>query len=492
MDSEKADRHKCCIEISITPHQSSLHSAVTDATKPSRSNSLQGRLTLPKFCCSSPLTTTDANSSGIDLSLVDIKPTQVKKIPVSISNGRSNPHSQFQLSIKPQIRCPLVHVHVHVATCQAKVDVCNTTSSQLPNSRSVLSNGSTSCSPKANNLTVYFHPVIPENVQKHSINLVTWNINKGSVPKGGSTAGFAGVRHYLMDRFYSAQHPLFSCLQEIDSMALSGITNYSCQLGGKQLKEAGVGCPIDSQIKHINPPPKGGKCHYNDVTNERFYGSIIYINDVHKFMLVSYHGKYYQMKEENRKIEILNFFEQMCVVADIHKMTVIIGGDFNLDIGQWKTEAEEKFKGRVFVAVKYEKGPRRRYSNVIDTFAVVYPNCPSTEYTICILGNPTPVSFENCSTPISTTNTTFTPTSNSTINFIASCSFTPPSSNTHTSYANTCTTNPPVNNTTALQAVVLCDEQCIQRIAGTPQHARCLFNLMDHDPVVVTVSLYTL
>ena len=314
-------------------------------------------------------------------------------------------------------------------------------------------------------------PAKPKSVKEHSIdiNLVTWNINKGACD---DSSGFAEVRDHLMDRFYSTQSPLFSCLQEISKKKPSGITNYSCQSGGNPLKNAGTGHPdstSDCQIKSTNPPPKGDKCNYNDVANERFYGSIICINDLHKFMLVSYHGKYSQMKEDKRRDEILKFFEKMCEVADIHKMTVIIGGDFNLDVGQWKAEVEEKFKGRVLVAVKYEKGPRRKHhGSLLDTFAVVYPkpDCPSTK---CKLGNPTPASFENCSsTPVSSDGTS-------------------PVSSTGTGLQS------PVSSTgTGLQSPVSSDGTGLQSIvAYDKKYEKRLVDLMDHDPVVITVSLYT-
>ena len=179
-------------------------------------------------------------------------------------------------------------------------------------------------------------------------------------------------------------------------------TCYSEQPGGKHDKEAGIGCPFhikDCKIDVKQPPPQGSACHYNNTANCRFFGNIVHIEDrinqvVHQFLLVSYHGKYNRMSAENRKKEISAFFKLMCTVADIHKMTVIIGGDFNLKVDDWSGLVIGENRGRrIEVAAKYEMGPRRRGSDLLDTFAVVYPQ-GGIHCTVCTLSTPVAVDLE--------------------------------------------------------------------------------------------------
>ena len=236
-----------------------------------------------------------------------------------------------------------------------------------------------------------------------NINIVTWNIEKGTSP--GSTAGFTEMRRFLLSRYSNRQPETFFCLQEIkmSSPFTLSSTLYSDQPGGKTDKEAGVGCPV--HIRNCNvtvqqPPPQGSACRYNDTANCRFYGTIVRIEDtinrgvVHQFLLVSYHGKYNKMSSENRKKEISAFFKQMCTVADTHRMTVIIGGDFNLRVDEWRPLVIGENKGRrIEVAANYAMGPRRRGSDLLDTFAIVYPQ-GGIRCTVCTMGTPAAVDLE--------------------------------------------------------------------------------------------------
>lgn len=453
-------RYKCSIEVSIRPDQKYI-----SCTTRSSDNGRQTELSLPQCCNSAVSTTGDISPRRrVNEQLVHIKPVQ-RDI---VANGRSSlSFKKLQLSNDVKTKCTLADKKPSIKFNGSSASCSSITQPPFA-SHVVYLNESTSQTTTNCRFPPIYHtcsslpPVAiqipPPDAVKQQINCVTWNIGKGGT-KGRSTAGFAGVRRYLMSTFYSTQPSLFTCLQEIESYP-SGVTNYFDQVGGKRLKEAGIGCPFSTggcKIEEQIPPPRGGRCCYNNVSNCRFYGKIICVNDIHKFMLVSYHGKYYRMNEENRKAEILQFFQEMCNVADIHKMAVTIGGDFNLAIDKWKEVVEQTYHGRVFVAVKYERGPRRRGKDLIDTFAVVYPS-PGIKHTICILGNPTPVSFQNHS-PISTITSTIS--------------------------------HPPLSTNTALQNVVPYNEQYIQDIAGTSDQGQFLFNLMDHDPVVITVSLYT-
>jgi hypothetical protein len=71
---------------------------------------------------------------------------------------------------------------------------------------------------------------------------------------------------------------------------------------------------------------------------------------------------------------MLEYFGEMCKFADVLEQTIIIGGDFNLPVLDWKDEVEAKFQGLVSVAL-YVPIPRRwNRDRFIDTFAIVQPS----------------------------------------------------------------------------------------------------------------------
>ena len=228
-----------------------------------------------------------------------------------------------------------------------------------------------------------------------NIDIVTWNIEKGT--HSGSAAGFTDMQRFLLSHHSNNYPEAFFCLQEIKSspFLLTTKHSYSDQSEGKLLKEAGVAYPhlvANCDIKGTPPPRKDSSCRYNDVANCRFYGTIICIKDrsngaTHEFLLVSYHGEYNQMSAKNRRIKISDFFKDMCRIADMHRMSVIIGGDFNLKVDEWRDLVMNENNGRVEVAVKYEMGPRRKDKDLLDTFAVVHPS-PDIHCTTCRLGTP--------------------------------------------------------------------------------------------------------
>jgi hypothetical protein len=84
--------------------------------------------------------------------------------------------------------------------------------------------------------------------------------------------------------------------------------------------------------------------------------------------MLSYHARY---KESDKKKIMLEYFEEMCKFADTLKQMIIIGGDFNLPVLDWKDEVEDKFKPRVSVAL-YVGTPRRwNQDKLIDTYSRV-------------------------------------------------------------------------------------------------------------------------
>jgi hypothetical protein len=266
------------------------------------------------------------------------------------------------------------------------------------------------------------------------IDVVTWNINKGS-KKVESTKGFADLRHHLTSQFFINRPSTFACLQEIESTP-KGVPNYCCQEGGKPMKEAGVAYPNDTNIKSY---PIDG---YDKVANQRHWGRVIHIEDdgnTHKFILISYHGVYRGLNECNRLDHIRKFFSEMCDISDSHHMTVVIGGDFNLEVGKWKDAIEKEFAGRVIVACKYELGPRRKSKEIIDTFAVMYPSNVS-HYTRCIT------------------------------NSIIAVKFIPEGASNY-------------------GVCIPYDTVCYD--PGNDSASKCLIGLMDHDPVMISLTLKT-
>lgn len=107
-----------------------------------------------------------------------------------------------------------------------------------------------------------------------------------------------------------------------------------------------------------------------EVTLTRKIGESEYTTSI---TTVSYHAYY---KVSNKKAKMLEYFEEMCKFADAIKQTIIIGGDFNLPVLDWKEEVENMFPNRVSVAL-YVGSPRRwDRDKLIDTFAVVQPSNP--------------------------------------------------------------------------------------------------------------------
>ena len=103
------------------------------------------------------------------------------------------------------------------------------------------------------------------------------------------------------------------------------------------------------------------------VTLKRNIGESEYIASI---TVISYHAHY---KISNKHEKMLEYFKEMCKFADSLKQTIIIGGDFNLPVLDWKEEVEKKFPNQVSVAL-YVGTPRRWVRDkLIDTFAIVQP-----------------------------------------------------------------------------------------------------------------------
>ena len=100
-------------------------------------------------------------------------------------------------------------------------------------------------------------------------------------------------------------------------------------------------------------------------------------------IVVSFHSVY---KDQNKKRYIKLFFNLMCRLAQIHECLVLVGADFNLNVGDWKRDIEGSFEDQVKVAKTYQPTPRRGSRKIIDTFAVVYP--PGKRKVECTFSRP--------------------------------------------------------------------------------------------------------
>lgn len=208
------------------------------------------------------------------------------------------------------------------------------------------------------------------------------------------------MRNHLTE-YFEENHPgNFYCIQEEKKAPFKDLYHSFQIPPPKETKDAAIAG--DKKHEYKKPPPKEAKkCCYNE-TARRYYGDQVSIDDgdvKHRFTLVSYHGHHNEEKTqgqmaESKKIgKIKEFFNEMLHVAETHKMTVIIGGDFNLPLQKWKSEVEGIKEGRIEVANKYEVGELREGKEVIDTFAVVYPPHDITHTRCELIGKPQPVSL---------------------------------------------------------------------------------------------------
>ena len=94
---------------------------------------------------------------------------------------------------------------------------------------------------------------------------------------------------------------------------------------------------------------------------------------------------------EEKKRYIRLFFNLMCRLAHVHQCLVLVGGSFNLYVGEWREDVEGRFPNRVHVAGRYSPTPRHSQS-IADTFAVVYPpRSRDTQRIKCWFSPPIPI-----------------------------------------------------------------------------------------------------
>ena len=155
-----------------------------------------------------------------------------------------------------------------------------------------------------------------------------------------------------------------SLSDQIDSLVPKGAT-FEADALEQADRSAGfadimVGDSIDRRLMRSSIPSRAF-ARKLEVTQNETKATII---------VVSFHSIHNQ---PNRRRYIYLFFNLMCRLAQVHQCPVLIGGDFNLHVGDWGRDIERGFWGRVRVAEIYPPTPRRRPNNIIDTFAVAHP-----------------------------------------------------------------------------------------------------------------------
>ena len=223
---------------------------------------------------------------------------------------------------------------------------------------------------------------VPELIEKR-VEMLTWNI-AGSK----SEAGFADIRGTIAPTLKGLL--TLECVTFFQEMS-SGVTrvldwgfeDVFAEVGGGK-KEAGVSTPQGGSELNIQADDILGQEKLRDlgvkreiINEERLYGRTITITSKHgkrsteyscQIAVLSYHAPY---KTEDKQTKMVEFFGEMCKLANKLKKTIIIGGDFNLPVLDWQDVTEKRYKGRVSVAL-YVASPRR-WDNCIDTFAIVQP-----------------------------------------------------------------------------------------------------------------------
>ena len=225
--------------------------------------------------------------------------------------------------------------------------------------------------------------------QEVSVEVVTWNTN---CSKG--RGHFSAIRDTLIPIVKKPFKNCITFMQEIKICDESVKTRWEfgeCEVSmtsksSTGLSEAAIATPPrgnqleyesgeirDSNGKEVNVKDEFAKRMYGQkVTLKKKIGESEYTASI---IMVSYHA-HHKDEVSNKREKILEYFDEICKFADTLNQTIIIGGDFNLPVLDWKDEVEDKFKDRVSVAL-YVGTPRRwNRARLIDTFAVVQPEDP--------------------------------------------------------------------------------------------------------------------
>lgn len=215
------------------------------------------------------------------------------------------------------------------------------------------------------------------------IDMLTWNV-------GGSKSEkhFADLRKIIASTVKRAVGTdSIAFLQEITSSPAVkkwGFNNFDTSFDrGK--KEAGVSIPNQIRkpleilyLETINSV-KLKALGVDEQYAKRLYGKKVLITTgpptkgytyARQITLLSYHAEY---KQGNKTQRTVDFFDYMYTLALLFKQTIIIGGDFNFPVSEIETNLKRETRLKDCVQVALYMGTPRRWTNCIDTFAIVHP-----------------------------------------------------------------------------------------------------------------------
>lgn len=225
---------------------------------------------------------------------------------------------------------------------------------------------------------------------EESVQLLTWNTNYGS-----GQVLFFKLRDTIIPIVQDQFKHCISFLQEIQ-LAPDSVTQRwgFCQMVmpaiGTGIREAGVSTPPGSEKQQLKLEPgeklndesKWKPLGVEDKFTKRMCGQKVIVTRnigqskyTGNITVLSYHAV--DKEKDTKKMEIMiDYFKNMCQLADTLMQTIIIGGDFNYPVLDWKDRVEKEFPHRVSVA-QYVGTPRRWVCDkVIDTFVIVQPSNP--------------------------------------------------------------------------------------------------------------------
>ena len=215
-----------------------------------------------------------------------------------------------------------------------------------------------------------------------SVDLITWNINKGNY-KGAEHPTLRDKLLHIVKKSISEDGIYF--LQEITNHRKTGECfehiKYLTDVESRSTLDTGISSP--PWHRNLEAITKDCELIESDVT-DTFIRRLLAIDVTFRckrgeeyysshMILMSYHASKCKETTAKKISRMMQFFDKMCDLADKKKRTIIIGGYFNLSVLHWKPRVEEKYPGRVSIAL-YPTTPRRSdVLKFVDTFAIVQP-----------------------------------------------------------------------------------------------------------------------
>ena len=203
------------------------------------------------------------------------------------------------------------------------------------------------------------------------IKIVTWNPKRANKSRGHYAELQKLFSKFLFNRI--SRSKALVCEQEVTKTAVLN-TSKEGNLEASFHEGMTVLSPKSESVYSAEEIEKKNERY--DLSDFHCSGQLVtHILTEVKFILISFHGEHNSLSDTKKKERLKIFIDEMRKVANDYELPVIVGGDFNLEVIEWKTEIEKKYAGQVVVAPLYAGAPNRRHGrNVIDTFIAVYPD----------------------------------------------------------------------------------------------------------------------